>query len=236
MTQAQLDHLLLPICRILADGSLNLNHQKLIADQNYDISQHFMDNPHSTRSDRGPSRPPRNPKGRASHRAIPTNVSAASTLQPTLRLADITRATRRQLDSARLPDNASRVSTTVEGAPLNGHHLTRLQSNEQIHDVVVGAYLKLLAASKPDTTRAFDTQFLHKLRNDTHQQIDRMFRMRRTNTTKDILAYDTLLLPVQKPGHFVDDQDEQVEGLIARALVANTNVASAHPRPVSSHQ
>ena len=33
-----------------------------------------------------------------------------------------------------------------------------------------------------------------------------------------------------------DDQDEQVEGLIARAVVANTNVASAHPRPVSSHQ
>ena len=33
-----------------------------------------------------------------------------------------------------------------------------------------------------------------------------------------------------------DDQDEQVEGLIAGAVVANTNVASAHPRPVSSHQ
>jgi len=27
-----------------------------------------------------------------------------------------------------------------------------------------------------------------------------------------------------------------VEGLIAGAVVANTNVASAHPRPVSSHQ
>ena len=33
-----------------------------------------------------------------------------------------------------------------------------------------------------------------------------------------------------------DDQDEQVEDLIAGALVANTNVASAHPRPVLSHQ
>ena len=33
-----------------------------------------------------------------------------------------------------------------------------------------------------------------------------------------------------------DDQDEQVEGLIAGAVVANTNVASAHPRPVSSRQ
>ena len=33
-----------------------------------------------------------------------------------------------------------------------------------------------------------------------------------------------------------DDQEEQVEGLIAGAVVANTNVASAHPRPVSSHQ
>ena len=33
-----------------------------------------------------------------------------------------------------------------------------------------------------------------------------------------------------------DDQDEQVEGLIAGAVVANTNVASAHPRPVLSHQ
>ena len=33
-----------------------------------------------------------------------------------------------------------------------------------------------------------------------------------------------------------DDLDEQVEGLIAGAVVANTNVASAHPRPVSSHQ
>ena len=111
--------------------------------------------------------------------------------------------TRRQLDSAKLPDNASRIFTTVDGASINGHHLSRLQSNEQIHDVVVGAYLKILAASKPETTRSFDTQFIHKLHNDTHQQIDHMFRMRRTNTKKDILAYDTLLLPVQKPGHFV---------------------------------
>ena len=33
-----------------------------------------------------------------------------------------------------------------------------------------------------------------------------------------------------------DDQDEQAEGLIAGAVVANTNIASAHPRPESSHQ
>jgi hypothetical protein len=39
LTQAQLDHILLPICRILADGSLNLNHQKIIADQNHELAQ-----------------------------------------------------------------------------------------------------------------------------------------------------------------------------------------------------
>ena len=33
-----------------------------------------------------------------------------------------------------------------------------------------------------------------------------------------------------------DDRDEQVKGLITGAVVANTNVASAHSRPVSSHQ
>ena len=54
---------------------------------------------------------------------------------------------------------------------------------------------------------------------------------------------ESVRLGVRFPGQVMilgrngtDDQDEQVEGLIAGAVVANTNVASAHPRPMSIHQ
>ena len=206
MTQAQLDHILLPICRILADGSLNLNHQKLIAEQNHELAQHVSEQrPLRTRSDHNKFTRPltRNPQGRKLHRAIPTEPAQITTLRPTLRLEDITRSTRRQLENARLTINASRTFATVEGAPITGLHLGRLQANEQIHDVVVGAYLQLLANTNPDSIRSFDTQFAYKLRNDPHARIDRMFRMRPGTANKEILAYESLLIPVQKPGHFI---------------------------------
>ena len=203
LTQAQLDHILLPICRILADGSLNLNHQKIIADQNHELAQHVSEQrPPRTRSDHSKAtRPPtRNQQGRKFHRSIPTETAQPTTLKPTLRLEDITRNTKQQLARACQPINTSRTFATVAGAPITGLHLGRLHANEQIHDVVVGAYLQLLADTNPDKIRSFDTQFAYKLCNDSHAQIDRMFRMRPGRANKEILAYDSLLIPVQNQG------------------------------------
>ena len=205
MTQAQLDHILLPICRILADGSLNLNHQKVIADQNHELAQHVSDKSttKSRSSAREPHHPMRNPQGRKLHRSLPTAVALNASPTPNLRLEDITRATQHKLDSACQPNNASRTFATIHGAPISGSHLHRLQTNQQIHDVLVGAYLHLLADTNPEAIRAFDTQFTYKLLNDSHARIDRMFRMRTGTFGKGILEYDSLLIPVQKPGHFV---------------------------------
>ena len=78
LSQKELNGIFLPLGRILADGSANINHQKLIAEHNKELSSHLSHQQH-VRSNKvpllNPTKPPpnnprrtRNPAGRTLHR------------------------------------------------------------------------------------------------------------------------------------------------------------------------
>ena len=133
LTQAQLNNILLPISRILAEGCRNLNHQKLIEERQHALKEHASvqytaKRDKKTTATPDAAHPPqsnaikhKNRQGRWLHRQTPAPAAIPTALQQTLALPTMNQDTRRRYDVA--TDASSRHKLIVDhGWPLYGYH------------------------------------------------------------------------------------------------------------------
>ena len=214
ITQTQLTSIFLPISRILADGCLNLNHHKLLAEQQQHTNNQSTTSGHPNITTALPqpdkqrhkqakstmktnTKPNRNPTGRLLYRQLPPHLTTTNTLlQPVISLDRPPPRIINRYTTAVLQSNFNTKITSIDDNTLYGYHFQRLQQNAIIHDTVVHAYLRLIQRRSQGTVKAMDFITIHRLKQGDFSHIDRQFR------TKDIFAHDWILFPILKMSHF----------------------------------